>query len=512
MLQSSQYEARVTSLPIRLAVLVAGTTLPLILFAAGLVYERYTHDYEAASQRVLESVRGIRLVLDRDVQALTSGLSVLALSQPLQRDDINAFRLEVQAFRSQFGGSVLSLADRAGRQFINTQAADNAELPARNNMDNVLQVFATGRPAYSRVFKGAVSGNLLLAVDVPVFRNEKVVYTLAATLPLASLQSLIERQRPNAAWTVAMFDQEGINFARVPNPESTIGKSASPSLRAALFDREEAELITTSLEGTELITAFTRSPLSGWTVAAGIPRASITGPLWRTLAVTAAIGVVLLSIGLVFALRMAGQIARGEALHGLLVDELNHRVKNTLSTVQSVAHQTFRGEAPPAVIGKYDGRLAALGRAHNVLSNERWASAEVQEIVRQVLAPFVASTPERLRTSGPSLRVNPSCALMLSMVLHELATNAVKYGALSESQGQVSISWERHPGTPPLLKLRWMETGGPAVAPPTRKGFGSRLIERTFVSQLGGRVSLDFAQSGVVALLECPFHEREARG
>jgi two-component sensor histidine kinase len=490
------------SLPLRLGLLVAGTTLPLILFAAGVIYSDYVQDRQTAFQRVLEAVRGIRLVLDREVQAITSGLSVLALSQALQRDDVESFGREVKAFGTQFPGSVLSLADASGRQFLNTQAPDGKSLPRRANMQNVKAVFETGRPAYSAVFKGAVSGNTLVAVDVPVFRDAKVVYSLAATLPLRNLQSVIESQRPNDRWTVAIFDQAGVNFARVPNPEETIGKSASPTLLAALFERDEATLITTSLEGVELITAFTRSPLSGWTVAAGMPTAMITAPLWRSLAITAAIGAVLLGIGLYFAVQMASRIARGEALHNLLIDELNHRVKNTLATVQSLAHQTFRGVASSSVIAKYDGRLSALGRAHNVLSDERWSGADVRDVVAQALGPF--SQAQRVQMAGPEVRVAPRCALMLSMALHELATNAAKYGALSGSEGTIEIEWKCTEANPRRLLLVWKEFGGPPVISPAHRGFGARLIEQSFVAQLGGRAKLDFTSAGVIAELECP--------
>jgi two-component sensor histidine kinase len=492
------------SLRVRLAVLVAGTTLPLILFAAGAVYFNYLKNRDAAFQHVLETARGIRLVLDREVQGLASGLSVLALSRSLQRGDIEAFRAEVLDFSTQFPGSVVSLADPSGQQLINTNAEPGTALPARANMEALQRTFATGRPAYSKVFTGSVSGHLVLSVDVPVFRDGKVAYDLASTLPLKSLQNLIEDQRPSDRWTVAIFDQDGINFARVPNPEETVGRGASPTLLSALFSHDEARLITTSLERIELITAFTRSPLSGWTVAAGMPTASITAPLWRTLSITAAIGIVMLAVGLWFAVRMASHIARGEALHQLLINELNHRVKNTLSTVQSVAHQTFRGSAEPAVIDKFDGRLSALGRAHNVLSDKKWESASIRDVVNEVLTPFTQRDSGRVQASGPDVRIAPSCALLLSMALHELATNAAKYGALTHSDGRIEVTWTRTESSPPKLVLTWREAGGPAVQPPSRKGFGTRLIEQSFAAQVGGSARIDFNSPGLVCTLECP--------
>jgi two-component sensor histidine kinase len=338
-----------------------------------------------------------------------------------------------------------------------------------------------------------------------VRREGRVVYDLAATLPLDNVQAMIRQQRLSDQWTVAVFDQAGISFARVPNPEQTVGKSASPTLLTELFKYDEAKLITTSLEGVELITAFTRSPLSGWSVAAGIPTASITAPLWQALAITAAIGAILLAIGLGFAVRMASQIARAEALHQLLIHELNHRVKNTLATVQSVAAQTFRNTPDSAeATAKFDARLMALGRAHNVLSAEKWESADVREIVDEVMDPYAARDGSRLKVSGPEIKVVPRCALMISMVLHELATNAAKYGALSNDKGWIRVEWHRVDGEVPKLHLQWREVDGPPVRTPGRRGFGSRLIEQSFAAQLGGSATLEFDSAGVVCTLECP--------
>jgi two-component sensor histidine kinase len=494
------------SLRLRLALLVAGTTLPLILFAGGVIYLHHANEWQAASLRVLQTVRSMRLVLDREMQGIQSGLQVLALSPRLQRGDLDGFRSEVEAFRLQYSPYMsLSLADETGAQLLNTNAVPGANLPPRGSTETIQRVIQTGRPAFSRVFKGNLSARLLLSIDVPVYLDGRLAYALGASVPFENFQAIIQQQRPNDQWTVAIFDQAGVNIARVPNPEQTLGRSASPTLLAALLKTDEAQLITFSLEGTELITAFTRSPISGWTVAAGIPTNLITGPLWRNLAVTAAIGAVMLAIGLAFALRMASRIARAETLHKLLINELNHRVKNTLATVQSVALQTFRG-VPGASeqTAKFDARLVALGRAHNVLSEQKWENANVREIVSGVVDSFATSDSGRIHISGPEVHVTPKCALMTSMVLHELATNAVKYGALSNDKGEVFVDWDWIDGKPPKLRVRWRETGGPAVKPPDRKGFGSRLIEQSFAAQLGGSATLAFDATGLVCTLESP--------
>ena len=336
------------SLRLRLPLLVAGTMLPLILFAAGVIYVNYVHEREAAFERVLETVRGMRGVLDAEMQGITLSLQVLAGSQALQRGDIDGFRRNVDVFLSRFPErSSISMADREGRHVFNSNVPAGEPLPPRVNRDGIEHVFKTGQPYYSNLFIGSVSGRRIIAVSIPVLRDGEIVYELAFNPPFDTFQTIIERLQPSRDWTISIFDRNGVNFARVPNPQTTIGERASPTLYAELFKAPEAKLPTVSLEGVPLLTAYSHSPMSGWIVAAGIPAATVNAPLWRNLAITAGIGAVLLAIGLSFALGMARQIARGEALHTLLVNELNHRVKNTLATVQSIAAQTFREAGDP---------------------------------------------------------------------------------------------------------------------------------------------------------------------
>lgn len=504
---TGRFESSRISLPLRLALLVAGTMLPLIIFAVGLVYHEYVRDREAAFERVLETVRGMRHVLDSEMLALTSALQVLALSQALQADDLEGFRRDVEAFISQYPENVaISLADRNGRQLINTRAQPGEPLPPRINRATLDRVFRTGAPAYSQLISGSVSGHPIVTVDVPVFRHGEIVYDVAFAPALITFQRIIAQQRPTVEWTVSIFDQTGVNFARLPNPEETTGRRASPTLLAELFKQPEAKLITTSLEGVELITAFTRSPVTGWTVAGGMPMATVTAPLWRGLATTALIGGLLLAIGLTFAVRMATRVARAEALQDLLVNELNHRVKNTLATIQAVAWQTLGdGSEPKETRRKLDARLAALGRAHDVLSETKWQSADIREIIGGVIEPYAGGHGTRVHLSGPELRLKPHIALIVSMMLHELATNAAKYGALTTESGKVDIDWTAVDDPDgKRFRLRWQETGGPPVSATRRKGFGSTLIERGFSSQVGGRAKLEFEPAGVNCTLECP--------
>jgi two-component sensor histidine kinase len=489
---------------VRLALLVAGTTLPLIIFAAGIVLHDYEKDRKEATQRVLETVRGIRFTLDAEMRRMTGGLQVLALTGALRGGDFANFDGMAASFLEQYGkDGVILVADRGGQLLFSSVKAETAVLPKRNNRDMVERVFVSRQPQYSNIFEGSVKKKAILTVEVPVFRQGEVVYDVSFSPPLDVFQSIVEKQRPSADWTISMLDREGTVFARIPNPEASFGKHAARSLYDQMSENDEATISTVSLDGVPLITAYARSPLTGWTIAAGIPENSLVAPLWRNLAFASVIGVVLLMTGLAFAVRMATTIARGETLHDLLIEELNHRVKNTLAILQAIAVQTFRSATRDERV-KFEGRLGALAEAHNLLSSEKWQGSELRDVLDRVLRPYVINNPERVKMSGPRVPLPPRAAVVLSMIVHEIATNAAKYGALSNDNGTVGIDWEiLNDSVGPELRLIWTESGGPPVTAPVHRGFGSRLIERSVRDQLGGEAIVDFLPRGVVYTITC---------
>jgi PAS domain S-box-containing protein len=197
---------------------------------------------------------------------------------------------------------------------------------------------------------------------------------------------------------------------------------------------------------------------------------------------------------------------RTEAHQRLLLNELNHRVKNTLAVIQSIASQTFRGEAAtPDARHAFESRLAALAGAHDVLTGRNWEAAPLARVIEQAGIGCGAAS-DRVAVEGEHVDLAPRTALSIAMALHELCTNAVKYGALSNEQGSVAVAWSV---TEPAagerrLRLSWVERGGPPVAAPERRGFGSRMIERGLASELGGTVELQFLPEGVRCLIDAP--------
>ena len=191
-----------------------------------------------------------------------------------------------------------------------------------------------------------------------------------------------------------------------------------------------------------------------------------------------------------------------------LIDELNHRVKNTLSTVQSIVWQAMRTASDPKVVRQaIESRLFALSRSHDLLTRENWKSAGLFDIVHDALEPFgaVEGRAQRFALNGENIRFAPRAALALGIVFNELATNAAKYGALSSEAGSVLIEWTKESTIEGgQLLLHWWEKNGPPVTPPLRLGFGSRVIERSVAHELEGTVKLDFRPDGLACTMTIP--------
>jgi PAS domain S-box-containing protein len=191
----------------------------------------------------------------------------------------------------------------------------------------------------------------------------------------------------------------------------------------------------------------------------------------------------------------------------LLLDELNHRTLNTLATVLAIAKQTLRGMADEEVVDILQGRILALSKIQSLLGRANWDNVSLREVADQILQPFGLKDSRftRILVHGDEILLGPKTASTLGMVLHELATNAVKHGALSNEDGRIGIGWKVETvSAGERMRLRWQETGGPRVTLPDRNGFGRRLIERDLAQELNGDVSLAYEPAGVICEIVMP--------
>jgi PAS domain S-box-containing protein len=271
-----------------------------------------------------------------------------------------------------------------------------------------------------------------------------------------------------------LHDEEGVKSMIHPDDMDLMWARVAKALDPVGDGRYEVEYRVRQLDGTWR-----------WLSAWGLVEFEGDGPDRKPLAIAGAS-------------RDLTEIKRAEQQQRLLANELNHRVKNTLATVQSITSQTLRAETDlERARDALEERIVSLARAHDLLTDRSWSGADLSDVVRKAMQPF---SPAQLELAGPSLDVAPQHALALSLALHELATNAAKYGALSAPKGRVEVRWGRDGDQ---LSLTWRERGGPPVAPPTRRGFGSRLLEAS-LRDLGGQSRLTFDAAGVRAEFSAP--------
>ena len=211
-------------------------------------------------------------------------------------------------------------------------------------------------------------------------------------------------------------------------------------------------------------------------------------------------------VGVIGSLQDVTDLRRAAFQQKALLNELNHRVKNTLATVQLLAAQTIRKcGLPKDVQDDFEARLIALSRAHDHLTRERWELVDLHTIVAKAVEPYSELSPDMVRIRGEQIKIGAQASLTLAMIFHELANNAAKFGALSSEQGKLAVSWAvASDVSQPTLVIDWEESGGPLVNAPERLGFGSRLLQQGITRQFKGSARLDYDPSGLRCRMEIP--------
>ena len=418
------------------------------------------------------------------------------------------------------------------------------------------QVMETGRFVIGEYTRSRINGVALLPLAMPLRDNSgKVAGVIVGGLSLEWLGKLLREREftKNSALTIA--DSQGVIIAREPFPERFVGNRIPEPFLSLVDAVAPGTRAVTSQDGTRRVIGYVPASISptGLYVSAGISSDDAFAPIDQ--ATRRAIAVTLLGIIAAFLISWligrslvrgpirrltdtieawragradvrtgmtpnGGEIAQvGVAIDGflddlaaeykarreaeqhrdLLVGELDHRVKNLMSTVQAVASQTFRGDGRPAdMLQAFSGRLAAMANAHKLLMSSAWSSAGIGDVVAAATSMFTGDGASPFRISGENFMLKPKAALALSMALHELCTNAVKYGALSHGSGTVTISWiiESRDGDDRLI-FTWTERDGPRVETPKHSGFGSKMIQRVMASEFDADVEIEYNSHGL---------------
>jgi two-component sensor histidine kinase len=313
----------------------------------------------------------------------------------------------------------------------------------------------------------------LIAEKVAALRTEAGLYTILDGLGDGFYA--LDRD-----WRIILFNSEAARHFRRPR-EEMLGRVLWDALPGSL-DTALGRLFTETMASRKTVRSETESIIfpGNWIAYRLFPLGDGLGVVFRDMTAR----------------------KRAEAQRDLLTRELEHRVKNTLATVQSIASQTFRHSGvDPRVQRDFEARLITLSNVHGVLTRQSFESADLYDIIASTLRPHNAPERERFSIEGPALRLGPKSAVALSMAVHELCTNAIKYGALATETGHVDIGWDVAEAR---LRWSWRERGGAPVSPPTRRGFGTRMIEGALAAQLAGKVIIDFQPEGVVCTMDAP--------
>ena len=541
---------RVSSVRGRLVLLTISLLVPALMSMGFLLAGADRESRGQLYQQLVTTARALNGAVDRQATVGVSVAETLATDQALINGDWAAFHARARRAMERRAGWIV-VADADGQQVINTLRPYGEPLPRIKRTREEASAYSAGRSKVSDLLEGPVAGKPVITVGTPISVKGRF-YVLSYVVDSASFTSVFRQQRVPDRWVATLLDNDRRVIARSRLNEKFTGALASKDMEENLRHSTEGVNKSQSLEGVPTMVAYTRSPQTGWTLVVAIPREDLASTVNRSVALGGGIFVLLLGLGIALALVYSRRInaemrrlvadaqiiGRGETLapadpdsleeiaavhaalraasrelkareerQGVMINELNHRVKNTLATVQALARQTFAkvpkskdGSAPLEV---FTDRLIALSGAHDLLTRTGWREADMGALIAASLQPYI----DRVDRQGPQVALPPHTAVGLSMVFHELATNSAKYGALSAPEGRVELSWRRDPVTDNLI-FTWRDLGGPPVVPPKTPGFGTRLIESSIRREQKGQASFDFRPDGLVFEANLPLPEQ----
>ena len=269
----------------RLAFLVGACIIPATLIAILLIgYDYYHRERDRLTRDSMTTARALIAAVDAELTGVRSALLALATSPHLSSQNLAAFHGQAQAALKDQAFVNVILSDRSGRQLINTFRPFGEPLPTQGDPGGLLRVFETGSPVISGLFQGRVTRSHIVGVGVPVRRDSEVRYALTAGLALDRLSQLLTHQKLPQGWIAAIFDGTGTIVARTAEGERFVGQRGSPELVRRMRVAQEDAFESRTLEGIPVVTVFSRSPASGWTVAIGIPERELTTHLWYSMA------------------------------------------------------------------------------------------------------------------------------------------------------------------------------------------------------------------------------------
>ncbi|MEC5291627.1 HWE histidine kinase domain-containing protein [Aurantimonas sp. C2-6-R+9] len=512
--------------------------IPALLFSAFLVLQFSEQQREIAAAQVNDTAEIVSNAVDRDIYGMITSGKVLASSPSLVNGQLAGFHERtVAALRTTETNA--ELIDPALGVVVSTLEPYPPAPRKSEYTKTIEQVFKTRRPLVSGVFFGARADRFMFHVAVPVMRDQTVTYVLVINKAADALDAVIANRNLPREWSAIIKDAEGRRvFAAVTSEgrmEAQQGISYdNPSIMETLGARMSNDLIEAS----------TVSSLSNWTTTVAVPNAVIVRPALRSWILLMSAGILLLlfsiMLGIIFGRRIAAPILQlsqqaeaigkgepampfatdiaeigavskvlaqasrerreAEEQNRFLMREMTHRAKNQYALIAAIARRAAKESAnTKQFLDTLSEALSSLARSADLLAGSGWESAMLADLVDSQLKAFGAGG-EQIELDGPAIRLNSTAAQTIGLALHELATNAAKYGSLSVADGTVKISWS----IAEKFELIWREIGGPTVVEPKHAGFGTLITQKMTSRGLGGAVEMNYAPAGVVWKLVAP--------
>ena len=470
----------------------------------------------------------------------------LGASELLDADDFSRFHAVALRALATMPGSWVVVADVEGQQLLNTLRNYNDTLPKVVPLDTHMRAMSTGLKQVGDSQIGPVALRQAIGIFVPITTAGGKSYDVVIGLNADVFAKILSSQDLPEKWVAGIGDRHRNFVARSIANDQFVGKPISVGWRDAANKHSEGYVQNISQEGTPLYSAFTNLADSGWTVSIGASVATLEAPFRKSIWLLGMTSIAMLLLSVILAtlasraiVRPMDALARGstallrkdrlifkrtglrevdvtisafeiassaiierEEHHIILVNELNHRVKNTLAIVQAVA---LMAKQTAKTVGEYSAsltsRIVSLAQTHDLLTEKSWDVIELREILLNELKPFESLDKNRIGVIGAKALLRSREAVAVGMIVHELATNAAKYGALSGDAGRLTISWA--PDGPDSVLFNWTEIDGPPVTTPSKTSFGTKLISM-LAADLSMNVRTQFATTGLCFSMSIP--------
>jgi len=519
--------------------LIFALAAPSLGFSALLLLQTDTISRRAMVASAAQGVDGIADTLDRELRSMSTNLALLASSGWVETGQYDLLHARAtDALRGT--GTYLVAVDADNQQVLNTRVEWGAPLGAVSDPRSINEAIAKSQPVVSDLFFGRIAQKNVFNVVMPLISGESRVKAMILTRDADKLGSIFQERLPPPGWTYAILDRAG---ARVAGDAPTAG---GPDLLARLCATDTPGLHEIAADGLHLSATSQKLDPWGWTACVWTSSNTTVTNIaqrWRNFTIiTLAIVAVALLAGAILGRVLASAIRRaatvGRALDAggsvpetrsfvrevddvlatltraarrrlqheeeqtVLLRETAHRAKNQIAIATALARLSARSaKTVEELRDDLTARLSALGRSIDTMSATPSGNVSLKALAAAQLEPFAADRPGRLDLAQADVWVAPTTAQSLGLVLHEMATNAAKYGAWSAPEGRVSIDWTE---TAEGLVIAWTERGGPKAAPPSQAGFGSSLIEMMIERSLGGVVEKEYRDTGLVATFRLP--------